>query len=68
MRVLLGFTFTSCVEILLRYAVSNEYDLIFNRLDKKCNDVKDLDVILKDLKESISSKKMVGSFLKIFNQ
>ena len=40
--------------------VSNKYGLI--KLDKRFNNVKLPNIILKDLKESTAKKKMTGSF------
>ena len=59
-KVLLGSA-TPCIESYFN-AISNKYNLI--NLDKRYNDVSLPSIILKDLKESISSKKMVGSFSK----
>ena len=59
-KVLLGSA-TPSIESYFN-AISNKYNLI--NLDKRYNDVGLPSIILKDLKESISSKRMVGSFSK----
>ena len=59
-KVLLGSA-TPSIESYFN-AISNKYNLV--NLDKRYNDVGLPSIILKDLKESISLKRMVGSFSK----